>query len=225
MDVERQLPWLSLNQNEVPMRLYYSPGACSLAPHIVAREAGLDIELARVDIATKRTQAGEDYLNVNRLGLVPSLLLDDGTVLTEAGVVTQYLADRVPEAHLLPPPGFARYRALEWLNFIATELHKGFSPLWKTDTPAATRELAKEALAVRFGHLDRSLAGQDFLLGAAFSAPDAYAFTVLSWARFMKIDLARWPNVIAYLERVGARPKVREALVAEGILKAASAAA
>jgi glutathione S-transferase len=208
------------------MRLYYAPGACSLAPHILALEAGLDVDLVKVDLATKRTENGDDYLAVNPKGAVPALVTRTGETLTEAAVVLQYLADLAPEQQLLPPAGsFARYRALEWLNFIATELHKGFGPLWKDTTPAEYRETVKGVLAQRFGYLDRQIGDSAYLLGERFSAPDAYAFTILSWARLFGIDLARWPNVAAYVARVAARPKVRQALVDEGLVKSAAAAA
>jgi glutathione S-transferase len=208
------------------MRLFYSPGACSLAPHIVAREAGIGLDLVKVDLASKRTEAGEDYSAVNPKGGVPALVARDGAVLTEAAVLIQYLADLAPHAGLLPPHGtLDRYRALEWLNFIATELHKGFGPLWRPDTPGEMREIVKATLAIKFNHLEKHLTGRAFLLGDRFSAADAYAFTVLSWAAYMNIDLARWSNVNSYVQRVGARPKVREALRAEGLLNSEAAAA
>jgi glutathione S-transferase len=208
------------------MRLYYSPGACSLAPHIVAREAGVPLELERVDLATKKTDSATDYLKINPKGSVPALVLDDGTVLTEAAVIIQFLADLAPSSDLLPSiVSNERYASLEWLNFIATELHKGFGPLWRSDTPAAMRTVVKDTLATKFSYLDRHLAGRPYLLGDRFTAPDAYAFTVLSWAQFMKIDLGRWPNVTDYLERISARPQVREALVAEGIISTDAQAA
>ncbi|HEY0148493.1 MAG TPA: glutathione transferase GstA [Allosphingosinicella sp.] len=207
------------------MKLYFTPGACSLAPHIVAREAGLDFELAKVDLAAKTLEDGSDYLAVNPKGSVPALALDEGLVLTEAAVLVQYLADRAPAANLLPAAGtIERYVAQEWLNFIATELHKGFGPLWKKDTPAEVRESTKAVLATKFAYLDRILAERPHLTGESFSAADAYAFTVLSWAKFMAIDLGRWTHLTAYLARVGARPKVREALIAEGLLSADEAA-
>jgi glutathione S-transferase len=208
------------------MRLFYSPGACSLAPHIVAREAGIDLDLAKVDLASKRTEAGEDYSAINPKGGVPALAASNGSILTEAAVLIQYLADLAPEAGLLPQQGaIDRYRALEWLNFIATELHKGFGPLWRPDTPSEMREIVKATLAIKFNYLEKHLAGRAFLLGERFSAADAYAFTVLSWAAYMNIDLARWSNVSSYVQRVGARPRVREALAAEGLLKADAVAA
>ena len=203
------------------MRLYYAPGACSLAPHILSLEAGQDIHLVKVDLATKRTEAGDDYRSINAKGAVPALVTDEGELLTEAAIVLQYLADRAPKSELLPAAGsFERYRALEWLNFVATELHKGFGPLWKDTTPADYRETVKELLAQRFSYLDRVLADRTYLLGDLFSAPDAYAFTVLSWTRLFGIDLARWPNVAAYVARIAERPKVRQALVEEGLVKA-----
>ena len=202
------------------MRLYYTPGTCSLSPHIVAREAGIALDLVRVDIATHLTEGGERYTDVNPNGYVPALVLDDGFVLTEGPAIVQYLADLAPEAGLVPAAGTrGRYVAQQWLNFVSTELHKGFSPLWHKETPAETRAAAKEQLAKRFGFLDRELAGRPFLLGEAFSVADAYAFTILGWAKYMAIDLGRWPNVAAYVERVAARPKVREAMIAEGLLK------
>ena len=206
------------------MKLYYAPGACSLAPHILAREAGLDLDLVRVDLATKRTEAGDDFAAINPKGAVPALLLDDGSLLTEAAIVLQYLADLRPEAHLVPAHGsLERYRLLVWVNYVATELHKGFGPLWKQDTPAEMRRIVKDQLAAKFSYLDRELASRDFLAGDAFTIADAYAFTILGWAKFMAIDLARWPNLSAYVARIAARPKVREALVAEGLAEAEAA--
>jgi glutathione S-transferase len=206
------------------MRLYYTPGACSLAPHIVAREAGLAFDLAKVDLATKKIEDGSDYLAVNPKGAVPALQLDHGLVLTEAAVLLQYLADRAPEAGLIPPAGtIHRYVTQEWLNFVATELHKGFGPLWRQDTPVEFRETTKQTLAGKFAYLDKLFATRPHLTGESFSVADAYAFTVLGWARFMAIDLGRWPNLAAYLERIGARPKVREALAAEGLATHAEA--
>jgi glutathione S-transferase len=208
------------------MKLFYSPGACSLAPHIVAREAGIGLDLVKVDLASKRTEAGHEFLTINPKGAVPALVADRGTVLTEAAVVIQYLADLAPEASLLPPAGtFDRYRALEWLNYVATELHKGFGPLWRSDTPGEMRKIVKETLATKLNYLEVRLASQSYLSGDRFSAIDAYAFTVLSWAAYMNIDLGRWPAVNGYVQRIAARPKVRKALEAEGLLTAEAAAA
>lgn len=200
------------------MKLYYVPGTCSLAPHIIAREAGIDLDLVPVDIATKRTADGGDYRAINPKGAVPALEVASGEVLTEAAVIVQFLADLVPEAGLAPANGtLERYRLQEWLNWIASELHKGFGPLWLKDTPQATQAAAKAALAQRFGFLDRHLAGSDHLL-SAFSVADAYAYVVLSWASFFAIDLARWPHLAAYVEQISTRPAVTAALVAEGLI-------
>ncbi len=200
------------------MKLYYIPGTCSLAPHIVAREAGIELDLVAVDIATKRTADGGDYRAINPKGAVPALELSSGEVLTEGAMIVQFLADLHPEAGLAPANGtFDRYRLQEWLNWISSELHKGFGPLWLKDTPQATQAAAKASLALKFSYLDRHLAGSDYLL-AGFSVADAYAFVVLGWAKFLAIDLARWPHVAAYLERLSIRPAVKAALVAEGLI-------
>lgn len=200
------------------MRLYFTPGACSLAPHIALREAGLDFELEQVDLQTKRTKSGADYTEVNPKGYVPALRLDDGQVLTEAATILQYVADQKPESGLAPAPGsIERYRLQEWLNFIATELHKGFSPLWKPDTPEAYKTVVKDNLAKRFSHLDQRLAGNQYLVNDRFTVADAYAFVIANWAKHFGIDLAPWPNLAAHRDRVAARPKVQEALKAEGL--------
>jgi len=202
------------------MKLYFSPGACSLSPHIVLREAGLNFELEQVDTKTKKTKAGGDYWAVNSKGYVPALRLDNGEMLTEGPAIVQYLADQKPDSGLAPKPGtIERYRLQEWLNFITSELHKGFSPLFRPTTPEDYKPVAREALANRLGWLDKQLAGKQYLMGERFTVADAYAFTVVNWTNFQKIDLAPWPNVKAYMDRVGARPKVQEALKAEGLLK------
>lgn len=201
------------------MRLYYSPGACSLAPHIVAREAGVPVDLIKVDLAAKITEAGEDFRAINPKGSIPALLLADGSVLTEGAVISQFIADLNPDAGLLPARGnFERYRALEWLNYVGTELHKGFGPLWRKDTPADFRTIAKDMMAAKFAYLDRHLTRQDYLLGDSFCVADAYAFTILSWAPVVGIDLSAWPHLMAYVSRISARPNVRVALAAEGLL-------
>lgn len=206
------------------MRLYYSPGACSLAPHIVAREAGVPIDLVRVDLATKTTEAGEDYRAINSKGSVPALILDDSSLLTEGPVISQFIADLAPEAGLIPPLGtLGRYRTLEWLNFVATELHKGFGPLWRKETPDEFRSVVKHMLAMKFDFLELHLADRDYLLGDNFCIADAYAFTVLSWAPVVGINLADWQIVSAYVARISARPNVRAALEAEGLLNTADA--
>ena len=200
------------------MKLYYSPGACSLSPHIVAREAGLDLLLEKVDLKSKKTADGADFWKVNPKGYVPALQLDDGTVLTEGPAIVQYLADQKPDSGLAPKNGTVeRYKLQEWLNFVTSEIHKQFSPLFRPTTPDEYKKIAKENLANRFKWLDQQLAGKDYLLGKQFTVADAYLFTVLRWTVPTKIDLAPYPNVKAYLERVGARPKVKEALKAEGL--------
>ena|ERR1043165_4479331 len=201
------------------MKLYYSPGACSQAPHIALREAGLEFELAKVDLATKRLDTGEDYLAVNAKGAVPALALDDGEILTENAVVLQYIADRAPDARLIPPYGtMPRYRLLEWLNFIATELHKGFAPLFHPPGPEAAAA-ARDALAARFDYVAARLGDGPFLTGADFTIADAYLFVVLRWARIFHIDLVRWPPLAAFVARVGERPAVQAALHAEGFAR------
>ena len=202
------------------MRLYFSPGACSLSPHIVLREAGLKFDLEQVDLASKKTKAGADFRQINPKGQVPTLQLDSGEILTEGPAIVQYLGDRKPETGLVPAAGtIDRYRVQEWLNFITSELHKGFTPLFKANTPDDYKKIARDNLAERFGHLDRHLAGKQYLMGDRFTAADAYAFTVVNWSNFQKIDLAPWPNLKAYIARVAARPKVQEAMKAEGLIK------
>jgi glutathione S-transferase len=207
------------------MQLYYTPGTCSLSPHIVAREAGIEIDLVKVDIATKLTESGADYRRINPKGSVPALALGDGRMLTEGPALVQYLADLRPDSGLAPANGsFERYQLQEWLNWVSTELHKGFSPLWRKDTPQDVQQATKEALALKFAYLDHHLGTSPYLL-ADFSIADAYAFAVLGWAKFFAIDLARWPNVAAYVARIATRPAVRAALVAEGLIAADTEAA
>jgi glutathione S-transferase len=201
------------------MKLYYSPGACSLSPHIVARELGLPVQAQKIDNKAKTIDGGGDYWKVNPKGYVPALQLDNGEVLTEGPAIVQYLADQKPESGLVPKAGtFERYRVQEWLNFITSEIHKQFTPLFKPNTPEGYKPIAKENLANRFKWLDQQLAGKEYLLGRQFTVADAYLYTVLRWTVPMKIDLAQWPNLAAYLERVGKRPKVREALQEEGLI-------
>jgi glutathione S-transferase len=201
------------------MKLYYSPGACSLAPHIVLEELGLAAEKIPVDLKNK-TYAGGNYLQVNPKGAVPALQADNGELLTENAVILQYLADQKPDAGLLPAWGtFERYRALELLNFIATEVHKGFGPLWDASAPDAAKTKAKELLAKRFGYLEERLRGKQFLLGDKLMVPDAYLFVTLGWTRFHKLDMANFPELMKYAERVQQRPAVAAAMRAEGLLK------
>lgn len=202
------------------MKLYFSPGACSLSPHIALREAGLDFELERVDFATKKTRGGEDFTAINPKGYVPALRLDDGQVLTEGPAIVQYIADLAPDHKLAPPAGsLERYRLQETLNFISTELHKGFSPLFRKDCPEAWKEVVRTNLGVRFAMLDALLGKQEFVFGQQFSVADGYLFTVLGWTRFVQYDLTPYPNLIAYQARIAARPAVHAALAAEGLTK------
>jgi glutathione S-transferase len=208
------------------MKLYYAPGACSLAPHIALREAGLAFDLEQVDLGAKKAKGGADYLTINAKGVVPALRLDDGEVLTEGGAILQYIADTSPARGLAPEAGTReRYRLMEWINYIATELHKGFAPLFKPNTPDAYKTLVKANLARQFAYLDGKLAGRSALTDAPFTIADAYLFTILNWSNVLQIDLAPYPNLKAFMARVAARPKVKEALEAEGLLKAAASAA
>jgi glutathione S-transferase len=200
------------------MKLYYSPGACSLSPHIVSREAGIPVELKKTSTKDKTIDGGGDYWKVNGKGYVPALELDNGQVLTEGPAIVQYLADQKPETGLAPKAGsIERYKVQEWLNFITSEIHKGFSPLFRPNTPDEYKKITKDNLGNRFNWLDKQLAGKDYLMGKQFTVADAYLFTVLRWTTPTQIDLSKWPNLTAYLARVGARPKVQEALKAEGL--------
>ena len=201
------------------MKLYYSPGACSLAPHIALKEAGLAFDAVTVDLKTKKTGAGADYRAINAKGGVPAIEMDDGQILTEVAVVLQYIADRKPEAKLMPAHGtLARWHVLEWLNYIASEVHKGFDPLWNSQSSEDTKTAAKGALGVRLDHLSKALEGRQFLAGDLFTVADAYLFTILGWTKYTNIDLGKWPVLAAYVERLGARPGVRDALLAEGLV-------
>ncbi|HEX8662718.1 MAG TPA: glutathione transferase GstA [Beijerinckiaceae bacterium] len=205
------------------MKLYYAPGACSLAPHIVAREAGLRLDLDKLDFATRKTEGGEDFSVVNPKGYVPALRLDSGEVLTEVATLVQYLADQAPQSGLAPAAGtIERYRLQEWITFVSTEIHKGFGPLWNPAMPEAAKEIAKANLAKRFAFLDGELAKRPYLTGERFTAADAYLFTVVNWTNIHKIDLSPYPNLKAFMDRVAARPAVRQALQAEGLLKQAA---
>jgi glutathione S-transferase len=203
------------------MKLYFAPGACSLSPHIVLREAGYQFELEQVNNQEKKTKSGKDYWTINGKGQVPVLELDNGERLTEGPVVVQYLADQKPGAGLIPPAGtMERYRVQEWLNFTTSELHKSFGPIFRPTTPEEFKRISKENLGKRFDWLDKQLAGKRYLMGDTFTVADAYMFTVLRWTTRVAIDLAKWPNVKAYVDRVAARPKVQEAMKAEGLIAA-----
>jgi glutathione S-transferase len=202
------------------MKLYYAPGACSMAPHIALCEAGLGYDLEKVDLGAKKTERGTDYLRINPKGYVPALELDGGELLTEVSAVIQYIADQAPTSGLAPRPGtMERYRLLEWLGFITTELHKGFGPLWHPETPDAYKGTVRGSLATRFGYLDDQLSGREHLLPSGYTVADAYAFTILNWTNFHDIDLAPWPTIKAYTARIAARPKVQQAMREEGLLK------
>jgi glutathione S-transferase len=204
------------------MKLYFSPAACSLSPHIVALEAGIALQLEKVDLAAKKTASGADYLKINPKGYVPALELDDGQVLTEGPAIVQYLADLKPASRLAPANGtFERVRLQEMLNFISTEIHKQFTPLFKPTTPADVRAAQVELLGKRFDVVMQALGDKPFLFGEQFSVADAYLFTVLNWANFVKLDLSKWPKLQQFQARVAARPAVQATLEAEGLLKKA----
>ena len=192
------------------MKLYYSPGACSLSPHIVLLEAGLPFSAEKVDLRTKITESGSDYKTISSKGAVPALVLDDGAVLTEGSAIVQYLGDQAPQKGLAPPAGsFERYRLIEMLNYVASEVHKSFSPLFN---PKAS------ALGTKFDWLSKHLGTKPYLLGEKFTVADAYLFTVLNWTGKVGIDLGKWPVLSAYLARIAQRPKVQQALQDEGLL-------
>jgi glutathione S-transferase len=202
------------------MKLYFSPGACSMASHIALLEAGLPFATESVDLVKKLTATGADFRAINPKGYVPALALDHGVVLTEGPAILQYIADQAPDARLMPAPGtLERYRVLEWLNFITAEVHKSFTPLF---TPGASEELkntARANLSTRFGYVARMLEGRTYLIGAQYTVADAYLFTIASWAGHVGIDLSAWPLLQAYLGRVAERPAVQQALRDEGLVK------
>ena len=201
------------------MKLYYAPGACSLSPHIVAREAGIPVQLQKVNTKDKSMEGGGDFWQVNPRGYVPVLELDNGERLTEGPAIVQYLADQKPESGLAPKWGTVeRYRLQEWLNFLTSEVHKQFSPLFKPNTPEDYKAIAKQNIATRFDWLDKQLAGKDYLMGKQFTVADAYLFVLSNWTKPTQIDLAKWPNIQAFNKRVAARPKVKEAMQEEGRL-------
>jgi glutathione S-transferase len=197
------------------MKLYFSPGACSLHPHIALREAGLPFELVRVDTRAHKTHDGKDYYAVNPKGYVPALELDDGSILTEGAVIDQYIGDRKPEAKIGPPAGtMERYRLQEWLNFIASEVHKAFGPLFGSG-PEEVKEQARERIGKRFDLFARQLESHPYLLGESFSVADGYLYNMLRWTSFTGIDLGKWPALVAFFGRMEKRPSVQAALAAE----------
>ncbi len=202
------------------MKLYYAPGACSMAPHIVACEAGLTIELDKVDIANKKTADGGDYWKINPNGYVPALATDDGQVITEVGVICQYLADQKPDANLVPKFGtIERYQQMAALNFAATEIHKQVGALFNPKLTPEMKQVQIGTIERRFNALESRLEGKSYVMGEHFTAADAYLFTVLGWTRIHQIALDKWPNIKGYVARIGARPKVQQAMSAEGLLK------
>ena len=205
------------------MQLYFSPGACSLASHITLLELGLPFDLKRADTKTKKLDDGSDYYAINSKGAVPALKLDNGQVLTEGVAIMQYLADQKPDSGLVPKVGsFERYRVQEWLNYITSEVHKSFSPLWNPTADPAVKEYASANLFKKFDWLESQLAGKKFLTGDTFTVADAYLFTVVNWTNFLGIDLGKWPALREFQARVAARPKVQEAMNTEGLNKKAA---
>ena len=202
------------------MKLYFSPGACSLSPRIALLEAGLPFTTQKVDTKTKQLDGGGDFWAINSKGYVPTLELDNGQVLTEGPAIVQYIADQNPESGLAPKAGtMERYRLQEWLNFITSEIHKGFSPLFDPALTPEVKQIFKDKLGKRFDWLATQLTGKPYLMGDAFTVADGYLFTVLNWCQWVGIDLAKWPVLTDYQARVSARPKVQEAMKAEGLIK------
>ena len=202
------------------MKLYYSPGACSLSPHIVLHEAGLPFQAVLASTKTHKLADGTDYYTINPKGYVPLLELDDGQRLSEGPAIVQYIADQVPQKQLAPAAGtMARYRLIEWLNFVSTELHKTYSPLFNAAMPAEAKALFRDKLLGRYRWINEQLEGRSYLMGETFTVADAYLFTVTSWARHVGVDLAPFAHLNAYMARVAARPAVQAAMKAEGLLK------
>ena len=204
------------------MKLYYSPGACSLSPHIALLEAGLPYDLVKVDLRAKKLENGDDYLKVNPKGQVPALVLDNGEVVTEGPVIVQMIADKASAKNLAPARDSAeRYKLQEWLNFITAELHKNFGPMFSPVLADDAKAFFKDRVMGKFKYVESQLAGRDYVMGKQFTVADGYLFTMLAWADRLKFDLSAMPNLLAYKARVGARPKVQEALTKEGLMKAA----
>ena len=201
------------------MKLFYASGACSLSPHIVAREAGIDLQLQKVDLTTQTIATDGDFLSVNPKGYVPALQLDSGEILTEGPAIVQYLADLKPQSGLAPPAGtLARYRLEEMLGYINSELHKSYSPLFRPDSPAETRAEQQAYLLRRYALIDQQLEGRKYLFGDTFTVADAYLFTVTGWAEYVKLDLSQYANLRTFQQRVAARPAVQAAMKAEGLI-------
>jgi glutathione S-transferase len=204
------------------MKLYYSPGACSLSPHIALHEAGLAHELVRVDLKEKKTETGEDFAKINPKNQVPALMLDSGELLTEGPVIVQVIADKAAGKNLAPANGTdERYKMQEWLNFTTSELHKNFSPLFNPSIPDDVKKFFSDRIIGKFKYTDSQLADRDYLMGKQFTVADGYMFVMLAWADRMKLDLSGFKNLMAFKARVAARPNVQAALKMEGLLKAA----
>jgi len=201
------------------MKLYYTPGACSISPHIALCEAGIAHQIDKVDLKAKKTESGADYLAINPKGYIPALQLDNGEVLVEGVAIVQYIADQKPESGLAPKAGtMERYRLMEWLTFISSELHKGFSPLFNPAIPDEVKKIFRDRLTQRWAYVDKQLAGKNYIMGANFSVADGYLYNMTRWAKRVELDMSGCPNVTAFIARVEARPKVIEALKAEGLM-------
>jgi len=202
------------------MKLYYAPGACSLASHIALHETGLPFEIEKVDFATKKTDRGDDFMQINPKGYVPTIKLDDGSILTEGGAILQYIADQQPDSGLAPRAGtMERYRLQEWLTFIGTEIHKMFSPIFNKAATEEVKANARNLISKRLGYVETQMANKPYLMGDKFSVADAYLFTIVRWSNFAGLDLSPFPRLNEYMARVAARPKVQAAIQAEGLLK------
>jgi len=200
------------------LKLYYVPGTCALCPHIVLHESGIRFSTEKVNRDDKKTENGEDYNAINPKGYVPALVMNNGQLLTEVAVIVQYIADLAPKTKLAPLAGtIERYRLQEWLNFISSEIHKGYSPLFNPKLAEETKTVFKERLALRLNIAANALEGKDFLMGKAFTVADAYLFTVLRWSPRFSFDLAPWPVLMDYMERIAARPAVKTAMAEEGL--------
>jgi glutathione S-transferase len=216
------LPSRPSEKKEISMKLYYSPGACSLSPHIALLEAGLPYDLVKVDLRAKKIENGDDYLKVNPKGQVPALAMDDGELLTEGPVIVQIIADKAAGKNLAPSRDSAeRYKLQEWLNYITGELHKNFGPMFSPVLADEAKAFFKDRVMGKFKYVESALAGRDYLMGNQFTVADGYLFTMLTWADRLKFDMSAMPNLLAYKARIAARPKVKEALTKEGLMQAA----
>ncbi|MEY1636485.1 glutathione transferase GstA [Morganella morganii] len=201
------------------MQLFYTPGSCALSPHIILRETGLDFSLVRVDLKAKKTENGDDYLKINPKGQVPALSISDSQLLTEGVAIVQYLADQKPDRKLIAPAGtMERYHQIEWLNYIASEVHKSYAPLFSPETPEDYRPIALRNLMNKFAYVDGVLAKSPYITGNSFTVADAYLFTVCGWAPHLKISLEPYPHLQAYLAKIAHRPHVQDAMEAEGLI-------